>query len=1223
MTGTSSIPGGATANTSPGCSSASASTSTSRCSGCIYWLRQPQVGEDIDPARLAEQLVNALPFVDPDTVSAAGATFDELEAYGEEIERRARSAESLTAFAETYAGYARSVVAVRGRTALAATKEVRDARRALTRAGDELGQAQAELAVARADHEDAQEARAGALARIAALETSPEARSRQHLLEVAKRVETLHRLERDSAGEAGRAHARGAASASQAADAGTRLGRATHELRDSCDTAATALTSAEASALPPPAAAAFASVPSWELATDIDSAADALRSTGAAHATWVETARTAVGQVLAAVRVVDEARLAAASAEQAAASAQETADDSEARAESVRTRLAEAARTSSDIEEHLLAALAAWRGADVAVELVLPELTAEALAGLEGTVSTAVAPRLRDLADERAAALSRRDAARRSIGSLRSERSEIESRVDPTPPVPGWVRHSREGEPGAPLWRLVDVVDGVGDAERAGLEAALEGAGLLDAWVRPDGGVLDADRHDVTLIPLAAASGDGDTLARWLGPSIPDDADVSADVVAVVLASVGALVPSSPPPNGLAPDHTTAAARAVEVDPDMTGAGAPEPSSQRAVAVGPDGSWVAGPARGRTSKPVAQYLGASARAAERARRLAELDARIAEEERAQAQAEQAAAAAERARSELEAWVVARPAHDALLRSWSREETLGEERSRAEAELGVALTAARAARERASGLHAELVALGERHGLPVTASGLDLRRERLRSAGEALDKVLDARSRLDATADTWADLATRARADAAEVARLGQRHADAETHWTAERDTLEELRQMAGAGISELEARLAEQQAARDEADLAMRRHADRRDGLLGTVGALAQAERTARDVLAETEPRRTAAYDAFTALHAVPGLVGAARIGADAERPPTEAADVRRLTEAAEAAPRATLNDVLQAMTVVQSGPASVVEPRLVDVDGVHAAVGRADGIGDLPLNDLAARLAASVATDRELLTDRERGLFEKHILGQLGDALRAVRRQADELVEAMNSQLRTVSTSQGIRVRLRWRLREDIPADARGAVELLGQPVGALLPDERSELRESLHRLIDHSRAEVPEDSYTEHLARALDYRQWFAFTVQYHRPESGQWRDLQRRSALSQGEQKVLCYLPLFAAAAAHFTSLAGAAPHAPRFVLLDDAFPKIDARTHPLLFGLLVDLDLDFVVTSERLWGTHATVPSLAIYEALRSPNERGIAQYEHRWDGHQLLSVGAGG
>lgn len=48
---------------------------------------------------------------------------------------------------------------------------------------------------------------------------------------------------------------------------------------------------------------------------------------------------------------------------------------------------------------------------------------------------------------------------------------------------------------------------------------------------------------------------------------------------------------------------------------------------------------------------------------------------------------------------------------------------------------------------------------------------------------------------------------------------------------------------------------------------------------------------------------------------------------------------------------------------------------------------------------------------------------------------------------------------------------------------------------------------------------------------------------------------------------------------------------------------------------------MVTSERLWGTHATVPELAIYEALRSPTERGLAQYEHRWDGHQLTAVGS--
>ena len=104
------------------------------------------------------------------------------------------------------------------------------------------------------------------------------------------------------------------------------------------------------------------------------------------------------------------------------------------------------------------------------------------------------------------------------------------------------------------------------------------------------------------------------------------------------------------------------------------------------------------------------------------------------------------------------------------------------------------------------------------------------------------------------------------------------------------------------------------------------------------------------------------------------------------------------------------------------------------------------------------------------------------------------------------------------------------------------------------------------------------------------------------------------------MLCYLPLFAAAAAHFSSIGERAATAPRLVLLDDAFPKIDVRTHPLLFGLLVQLDLDFVITSERLWGDHASVPSLAIYEALRDPGQRGIAQYHYRWDGATIESVG---
>jgi len=50
--------------------------------------------------------------------------------------------------------------------------------------------------------------------------------------------------------------------------------------------------------------------------------------------------------------------------------------------------------------------------------------------------------------------------------------------------------------------------------------------------------------------------------------------------------------------------------------------------------------------------------------------------------------------------------------------------------------------------------------------------------------------------------------------------------------------------------------------------------------------------------------------------------------------------------------------------------------------------------------------------------------------------------------------------------------------------------------------------------------------------------------------------------------------------------------------------------------VSLDLDFIATSERLWGTHDTVPELAITEVVRD-DTAGVILLEHsHWDGETL-------
>ena len=75
----------------------------------------------------------------------------------------------------------------------------------------------------------------------------------------------------------------------------------------------------------------------------------------------------------------------------------------------------------------------------------------------------------------------------------------------------------------------------------------------------------------------------------------------------------------------------------------------------------------------------------------------------------------------------------------------------------------------------------------------------------------------------------------------------------------------------------------------------------------------------------------------------------------------------------------------------------------------------------------------------------------------------------------------------------------------------------------------------------------------------------------------------------------IPLFAAAASHYATAGN--PHAPRLVLLDEAFAGVDDDSRAKCLGLLAEFDLDYVLTSEREWGCYPTVPGLAIAQLSR--------------------------
>src|SRR5919197_556406 len=78
-----------------------------------------------------------------------------------------------------------------------------------------------------------------------------------------------------------------------------------------------------------------------------------------------------------------------------------------------------------------------------------------------------------------------------------------------------------------------------------------------------------------------------------------------------------------------------------------------------------------------------------------------------------------------------------------------------------------------------------------------------------------------------------------------------------------------------------------------------------------------------------------------------------------------------------------------------------------------------------------------------------------------------------------------------------------------------------------------------------------------------------------------------------------------------------HAPRLILLDEAFVGIDADMRAKCMGLINTFDLDFMMTSEREWGCYSTLPGLAIYQLSTRPGIDAIGLTRWVWNGQQRM------
>lgn len=1192
----------------------------------ILTLRRPQLAKNLDPRGLSQALTDGLRPLDEQLILDAARSFSDMEEVGRTLDGLVQADTATRRFVDVYRKY----LAVQAKTDV---DQVRARLDAVTNASTALFAAtalrtrrDADRTAAETRAEEADRAYEQAIADRENLQRSSAYEGKQQLDDLAdavRRLETSAAVHRDKAAEAGQTLQRRAEEAERAAEA--------------VRTAAAALVRGEDALR---AAAEEAGI-EWT-APGADGRGDQLTATVRGHAEErdadVRAVRKALSrwESLAADRTRAQ-RLAERAVELRDAAAAEVAH-AEAAVALARTESTAALRTwwqthaaafTSPADEpgstgDLFAALESALAAAGTDDAPSPhEVLAEFCEPLQDRIRT----RRQEAKSRAAAATARREA-------LVAEREQVAAERDDAPPPHPTDARAHDDLPGAPLWRAVRFADTVTPADAAGIEAALQAAGLLDARICDP--ALGPDTAGVRyLVPLPATDRPaGRTLADLLVVE-DDSADlpIPAELVAGVLASIA--VDESLAVDGI---------RGV-------------PAASGHPVIGTSGIFHHGLHVGRHTKTEAEFLGATARARRRELRQAELDAAIeaATTEVEAAQAEQASATAESA--SISAAVKALPRPSAItgaLRAVA--ETAGLMRSRSEAVAQTERDHDQAVGE-ATAMDKKLRATAQAHRTPTEARELDALAAAIRhfeNTGTGLLRLRAEHEREREREREGADRHDEARAlaeafaEEAEAARLGV---------AEQQRKLETLREALGAGVADIDRELETARAAIETAKAEQRAARKAANAAIEAVGDAEAAYRTANEALA-TALAEVLAEVRSLAPYARPDLLSLLGASVEHRWPSTDAAwstpdqlQYRIVAAGPETDPvvlpdevAALYVDLERATAQVKATEAgrkstrSAVTSALQEFDAALTASGRdyrlhwdaADGLtvvavhdenGQAALADFAARIDAARRDQELLLTDAERRILEDALLTGLAQQIHERTSDARELITRMGAEMKQRRMSSGNTIGVHWVLADGLSEAARAMCKLLDRDTAALSPEDLGAVRAHFAAEIRAARTAHPERSYPEILAATLDYRTWrvFSFTL-INGDGSEDKLTVARHSALSGGEQSVSLHLPLFAAA---HVMLDSADPQAPRLLALDEAFAGVDDNGRSELLGLSVQFDLDLFMTGYDLWITYGHVPGCAHYDLAHSTAENTVSATLLVWDSGELLAEHDGG
>ncbi|WP_278265439.1 TIGR02680 family protein [Nocardia sp. AG03] len=1135
----------------------------------LLQLRMPKLSQRLDPGLLSNLLSKALPPLGDNEIADLAEGFERLDAQRERLERLRGEAQAVAKLAVRQRTYAQRVLRARAAALVSATTE-------LGKRSDDAKRSAAELATARTDLSAAQVETGRHRAAVGKLRSRQEGLLKSPAYQHGAQLDDLRRARRGAERRATQAAEREAereraaltaaglaeTTATEMQDWEQIVARSVAESRQAGQRCAMTAVTEEIAAAEPARARIMlrATVTTREeqigvVRAALDEHDRVIWERDAAELT-VDAARTRFGHTEAAMRAAGEHR--DATVEELRSKLRDWADGCRMLSPDC-DRLVRAAESEADCGDIITAAVTA---ASVATHSKARET--------EGA----------------------RDEARAERAELVEERDQLRNERDIPPPVPVWRTADRTERPGAPLWQVVDFADSVSIVVAGAVEAALESAGLLDAWIGPDGSV---DGAEVFAVPEAVAAVGGVSLTTVLEPA--DSSAVPAALVERLLASIA------------------------------FGESAPD---QEVVAIGADGSWRMANLRGGRNKPSPEFIGVQARRRARQQRICEIDQSVLRLDHRLDEFAHTLRELEQRVLLIDDEYRRRPGRAELADADIAFAQSSATHHAADGELRTATDKLRDTEAWVSTSMQQLAVLGATHRLPTDRPALVAFAQALHRFSDIAESWIDARSDLGRARDNHdravaqAALArTDADSAAADAVGAAAELSSATTELTAIEETVGRDYQDVLVELDTVRTALATAEASEQDGSSRISR-------LTAAVGGLERQTDTDEQARIEAVADRDTAATRLRELATgtlpadaeIPDLAHFHTVLAESDGVRATLDAARLITAAWDSTPHAPTN-VTEALgrlgTSVHECRAELGGRADLDLETrgeVQIFTASIDGIrvGAAELKRILEREAEHSRTE---ITEHERTLFDRTLTGDTRRHLTSRIRQADTLVKAMNERLGRVRTASDVAVQLVWQVGKDLPAGTKAARDLLLKAPAQLGDADRESLHRFLRERIDEAKADATATSWGQQLTQVFDYTRWHQFVVRVDRGKGEGYQELTKKlhGALSGGEKAIALHLPLFAAVAAHYE----ATPEAPRMIMLDEVFVGVDTVNRGQIFALLGALDLDLLLTSDHEWCMYRELSGIAIHQLVHGDGSDAVTSARFTWDGQELIGA----